>query len=97
MTNGFIAVVIIGRPAITETRTPIPITLLTPLSLASISRGSPATRLSSRPATLTNRISAASALTFRSRSTLHRVRTAGTTLLHPSAAMVLIPRPLLRR
>ena len=97
MMKGFIPSVIIGRPSRTDTRTPIPTALLTPLSFTSISRASPATKLSSTPTTFTTRMSAAIALTRPPRTTLHPVRTAGTTLLHPSAATALIPSPFLNR
>lgn len=91
------ASVIIGFPSPTETRIPMATVLLTPLSLASISRGSPETKLSSSETTLTTRIRTASALARRSLTTLHTVRTAGTTLLQASAAKVLVPKASLRR
>lgn len=76
---------------------PIPIALLTPLSLASISRGSPARKLSSTPTTLTKRIRLDSTLNVRSFTRPHTVRTAGGTLLQARAATVPSPRASLRR
>lgn len=65
--------------------------LLTPLSLRSISRGSPDTRPSSSETALTETISAARPLSRRSRTAPHTVRTAGTTLLQASAPKVPSP------
>ena len=81
----------------TETITAMPTTLLTPLSLASISRGSPVIVLMARPTTLTTRISSARPLTPVRRTRAQTVRNAGTTLLQPSAATSLSPNPSLRR